>query len=332
MRKRIGIIGFGKIGKHLYQQARQMGWNVVFVFTSKYVYFDGRGEISEQPKDSLVNWQKYCENVDVVFLAIPTSDSGFTAQKYISFLAKRNIPIITCEKGALANYFSRLKLLLPKIGYGATVGGGSGMIYFLQQRFFSGMQEVHAILNGTLNYIFTDLAMGNPLGHIIEEVKMLGYAEPGKNNPIQLILNEACLDATKKAAILFNLCFGSPVPLRARDIAVILDEEMVKDAIVQAADRRFVVSFYKADIFRPDTNNIPAFCHVIDRWVIKGGFVRMDNPLIARLCHATPWVNNGILTVEGNAGADGVYVSAGPGAGASPTTAAMIRDAERLLI
>lgn len=328
MIKKAGIIGFGKIGKRLYNKLRKAGWEISFVATSSSIFV---GDLT-QPKDRIENWQKYCQNVDVIFLAISTLDDGLAAKNFIKALREKEISVVICEKGSLANYFSELEPLLSGIGYSATVSGGLGMIQILQRRFYSGIQEVHTILNGTLNYIFTDLAMGNPLGHIIEEVQLLGYAEPGETNPTRIILNEACLDATKKAAILFNLCFGSSVPLCARDIAVILNEEAVKNAIAHAADRRFVVSFYRADIFRPEDNNIPAFCHAIGGWVIKGGFVRMDNPLIARLCHATPWVNNGILTVEGNAGADGVYVSAGPGAGASPTTAAMIRDAERLLI
>ena len=60
------------------------------------------------------------------------------------------------------------------------------------------MREVHAIVNSTMNYIWDDLRMGNPIGHIVEEVKRLGYAEPGEKDPIKIILGEAGPDVTKK--------------------------------------------------------------------------------------------------------------------------------------
>lgn len=327
MCKKAGIIGFGNIGKKLHEKLNQMGWNIVFFTDKRLIWTD----ISSPAQDEIVNWQKYCQNIDVVFLAIPTLDDGHSAVDYITRLRGKNISVVTCEKGALANYFTELRPLLPGIGYSATVGGGSGIIHFLKQRFFSGTQEIHAILNGTMNYIFSDLMMGNPLGHIVEEAKKLGYAEPGESDPIKIILAEAVFDATKKASILFNLCFNSDTVLRASDIKVTLTEEMVRNAIREANNRRFVVSFLRQNGFKPEASDISAFCHAVGDWIIKGGFTRLDNPLITRLCNATSWVNNGLLSVEGKDGADGVYLCVGPGAGASATTAAMIRDAESFI-
>jgi len=325
MKKKVGIIGFGNIGRKLHEKLVAMGWKVVFVATDKHIF---TGDLVN-PKDSVENWLKYCEGIDVAFLAIPTIDEGFIASNYIRILRGKQIPVVTCEKGALANYFVELKPLMSGIGYSATVGGGSGLIHFLKHRFYSDIQEIHAILNGTMNYVFDDLAMGNPLGHIVEEIKRLGYTEPGNSDAIKIIMAEAGSDVTKKASILFNLCFQSQTILQAKGIAVVLTEEMVRKAVREARNRRFVVSLYRQEKFIQEPTDILAFCHTVGGWVIKGGFVRMNNPLISRLCNATSWVNNGILTVEGNEGVNGVYLCVGPGAGPSPTTAAMIRDAEK---
>lgn len=325
--KQAGIIGFGNIGKKLYEKLLENGWEIVFIVTSEHVFI---GNI-DTPKDKSENWLNYCNNIDVIFLAIPTFDDGRTAFNYITAVTEKRIPVVTCEKGALSNYFAELKPILNRIGYSATVGGGSGMIHFLQHRFFSGMREVHAIVNGTMNYIWDDLRMGNPLGHIIEEVKRLGYAEPGEKDPIRIILGEAGPDVTKKTSILFNLCFRPKTVLRAKDIKVVLTDKMVRQAITEAMNRRFVVSFERNGNFKEKDNDIVAFTHRIEEWVISGGFKRTDSPLIARLCNSATWINNAILTVEGEDGSGGIYLCVGPGAGASPIATAMIRDAEGLL-
>ena len=325
--KQAGIIGFGNIGKKLYEKLLENGWKVTFIVTSEHVF----GDSPDNPKDKSENWLNYCRDVDIVFLAIPTFDDGRTAFNYITAVIEKGIPVVTCEKGALSNYFAGLKPILNRIGYSATVGGGSGMIHFLQRRFFSGIREVHAIVNSTMNYIWDDLRMGNPLGHIVEEVKRLGYAEPGEKDPIRIILGEAGPDVTKKTSILFNLCFRPKTILHAKDIKVVLTDEMVRQAITEAMSRRFVVSFERDGNFKEKDNDIVAFTHHIEGWVISGGFKRTDSPLIARLCNSATWVNNAILTVEGEDGSGGIYLCVGPGAGASPVATAMIRDAEGLL-
>jgi len=325
--KQAGIIGFGNIGKKLYEKLLENGWKVTFIVTSEHVF----GDSPDNPKDKSENWLNYCRDVDIVFLAIPTFDDGRTAFNYITAVIEKGIPVVTCEKGALSNYFAELKPILNRIGYSATVGGGSGMIHFLQRRFFSGIREVHAIVNSTMNYIWDDLRMGNPLGHIVEEVKRLGYAEPGEKDPIRIILGEAGPDVTKKTSILFNLCFRPKTILHAKDIKVVLTDEMVRQAITEAMSRRFVVSFEREGNFRKENSDITAFTHRVDGWVINGGFKRTDSPLIARLCNSATWVNNAILTVEGEDGSGGIYLCVGPGAGASPVATAMIRDAEGLL-
>lgn len=326
--KKVGIIGFGNIGRPLYDKALACDWEIAFVANRRYI-------MCGQPLkavDAGENWLRYCQGVDLVFLAIPTHDDGRQALQYIQELTAMGISVVTCEKGALANYFSELKLVLKQLGYSATVGGGSGIIPFLRQRFFSGIREVHVILNGTLNYTWNDLGMGNPLGHIVDETQRLGYSEPGQSDPIKIILGEAGSDAVKKTAILYNLCFRSPKILRAQNIEVKLTPAMVRQAIREAVDRRFVVSFEREANFEGDSEDILAFTQRLDGWVITAGFKRTDrNPLVARLCQSASWVNNSLLTVEGDNGKDGVYLCVGPGAGAQPTTAAMIRDAEALL-
>ncbi len=330
MNFKIGIIGFGNIGRKLLEKlSTNSHWQVAFMADVDGVWLP---PFRERVPDQTKRVADYCQDVKLVFLAIPTVDDGEVAKNYITTLHRMGIRVVTCEKGALGNWFEALQPLLKDIGYSASVGGGSGIIHALRHRFFLGTQEVHAILNGTLNYIWTGLASGSPLGHIVNETQRLGYAEPGQRDPIAIIMGEASADVIKKTTILFNLCFQSATVLHARDIAVELTPEKIRRAIAEAVSRRFVVTFERRDRAKTDDGTIVAFRHAIDDWVITGGWRRLDHPLIKRLCDGCLWVNNAILTVEGDFdGEDGVYISSGDGAGPGPTTAAMIRDAEKLL-
>lgn len=329
-KSRVVIIGYGNIGRTLHERLyNRSEWDVAYTITSKGASRGAPGALDH----NIVRNEDAFDDIDLAFLAIPTLDDGMKALGYIQALLQKGVPVVTCEKGALSNHFEALRPCIKRIGFSATVGGGSGIIDFLRGRFCSRTQEVHAILNGTLNFIWDELRTGNPLAHIVADSKKLGYAEPGEKDPIRIILGEACMDATKKTAILFNLCFDPDPFISARNISCDLTKVAIRRAIREARSRRFVVSFQRrldAQLFQ-DSDDISAFRYVNSDWIITGGFKNLANPLIARLCEAAPWVNNGILTVEGDGGEDGVYLCAGPGAGPEPTTAAMIRDAERLL-
>ena len=101
---KIGIIGAGNIGSELYRKAIALGWDVRFLVKADGVYKD-----LDEKIDEVDNYLNYCDGLDVVFLAIPTFDDGKTAYDYMISLLEKEIPVVTCEKGALSNYFPELK-------------------------------------------------------------------------------------------------------------------------------------------------------------------------------------------------------------------------------
>ena len=175
---KVGIIGSGNIGQRLAKKLMARGCNVVFTTDSKQI------RLAEGNNIGIEDWLNYCRDLEVLFLAIPTSDDGAAARDYILGALKLNssIVVVTCEKGAVSNYFSEIESFLSRIGYNATVGGGSMMLDHLVHRINPGVKEVHVILNGTLNYLWDGLAQGRPLGQVVEEAQNLGYAEPGNSD------------------------------------------------------------------------------------------------------------------------------------------------------
>lgn len=320
-----GIVGAGHIGSELYKRITSLGWNVHFVLKTSGVYSN-----LEEKVDELENYRQYIKNIDVAFLAIPTLDDGKTAADYIFSFLCHDIPIVTCEKGAMSNYFYQLKksIDLNMLGYSATVGGGTRLLRYIAERNKNQVEEIHAVLNGTLNYIFTEVSSGRSLGEVVEETKKLGYAEPGAVNPLDVINKEACDDIPMKTSILFNILNLTEKNIKAKDIETKkISEHELKQLIRESNNRRYIVSITKED---NGDNIIGGFKHQIGDWHISAGFKNIyENPLFIQLIPSG--VNNAILVSEGKYGLDGTYVLRGQGAGAGPTTASMIKDAVDIL-
>lgn len=326
---KVGIIGIGNIGSELYRKLKLKGWDIGWVIDYDGLFTD----ISKKEKlDNSKNYQKHLKGLDLVFLAIPTLDDGYIAYSYIKTCIAKNIPVVTCEKGALSNYFKELEpnLNLGKIGYSATVGGGSRLLRYLKERIGPQVEEMHFIINGTLNYIFSGLADGRSLGEVIEETKKLGYAEPGAKHPLDVINKEAIDDVRMKSTILFNLCNLSSLKIKAKNIKPYkIKNSELKKLTREAQNRRYIVSIVKND--DKEENVIWGFKHHVGNWCISAGFKHIrDNPLFRKLI--SEGVDNAILISEGEFGKDGTYVLSGPGAGPGPTTNSMIIDAETILL
>lgn len=328
----VGIVGKGNIGSELHAKlsAKECAkdWNVKWMMSSQGFFQDLAGK---QKIGEVKDYDSKVVGLNAVFLAIPTLDNGEMALRYMRSALKAGVPVITCEKGALSNYYSELEGAVRghRIGYSTTVGGGSRLLRYLQERMGPQVQEVHAVVNGTLNYIFEGLSKGRSLGEVVEETKKLGYAEPGAKHPLEVINKEATGDVPMKASILFNLCNLTEDKMRAREVKVQrIELNQLKRLVKEAANRRYIVSVMRDANDEEDV--IWGFKHKVGNWHISGGFKHMeDNPLFRGLVPSG--VNNAILISEGEFGRDGSYVLSGPGAGASPTARSMIIDAERIL-
>ena len=316
---KIGIVGAGHIGSEIYKQAKSFGWDIKFVLRRSGIYRDLTQKVA-----SLESLPEYSKGLDVVFLAIPTLDDGKIALDYIQFFLGRNAGVVTCEKGALSNYFSELEKSLSRVGYSATVGGGTRMLRFLEERTSQRVTELHAVVNGTLNYILDEVSSGRSLGEVAEETRKLGYAEPGTENPLDVINKEAGEDVPMKSSILFNVCRFGDERIRARDMKVYrMGENELRKLLRESYNRRYIVSVTKDN---GEEDVIGGFRHKAGEWVISAGFKNInENPLFLQL--VPRGVNNAVIVCEGKYGIAGTYRLSGQGAGAGPTTASMIRDA-----
>lgn len=320
--KKVGIIGYGKIGREVEKRVLARGWEINKMVNTSGVYRFSEGIRIKFDESS--NWLEHFKGVDIGILCISTLDDGMKACEYIKALAGIGVPVVTSEKGSFGNYFLELEPWISKIGYSAVVGGGTRMLHWLRNRLSRGTIEVHAIINGTLNYCLDGWDKGRGRDEVVEEAKKLNYAEPGSQATLEVINKEACGDVPMKVAALLNICnFGA---IRAREIDVPrVTEADLKRLVREAALRRYIVSIAKEQNNEEDV--IGGFKFKIGEWYVSAGFKnRNENPLFRQL--VPPGVNNAVLIY----GRGGTYILTGPGAGEFPVVdEAIMKDIENLL-
>ncbi len=119
--------------------------------------------------------------------------------------------VVTANKELMAAYGPELLDLASEhdrdLYFEASVGGGIPLIGpFRQDLAANQISEVHAILNGTTNFILAEMASGHrDYESALADAKMLGYAEPDPSNDLQ------GHDSASKLAILASLAFKSTV-------------------------------------------------------------------------------------------------------------------------
>src|SRR4051812_25081521 len=115
------IIGAGGIAKRLRERLQSEDNDVLML---------SRKDLAERDFRAIL----HNEDPMAVFIAISTLDTGEAARDYMMHCIDERIPVITCEKGALAYYSKDLRRHLDRIGHSATVGGGTMMLDYSRKR------------------------------------------------------------------------------------------------------------------------------------------------------------------------------------------------------
>ena len=129
------------------------------------------------------------------------------ATEYIERAIANGKHVVTANKEVLAKHGYELFSLAGKhnadLRYEASVGSGIPLISSFQQDLAANkISAIHAILNGTTNYILTRMAQeGLDFASTLKQAQKLGYAEADPANDIEGI------DAAYKLVILSNLAF-----------------------------------------------------------------------------------------------------------------------------
>ena len=132
------------------------------------------------------------------------------SKKVVELALQKKINVITPNKALIAKHGDYLAKIAEQnkvnLEFEAAVAGGIPIIKTIKEGLASNrINKVYGILNGTTNYILTEMEKtGETFDKVLKKAQLLGYAEPG--NP-KLDLNG--FDAFAKVRILSALSFNS---------------------------------------------------------------------------------------------------------------------------
>ena len=245
----------------------------------------------------------FAEDIDIVVEAIGGEKP---ALDYLKRALKAGKHVVSSNKEVIAKHGVELFILAQEKGVGlhyeASVGGGIPLIAPFQQDLVANkISGIYAIINGTTNYILTRMAReGVDFLSALKSAQKLGYAEADPRNDIEGI------DSTYKLAILASLAFHYQV--RPQDVHCEGISRLSSRDFKYARELGFAIRLLA--IGKQSDNLIEVRVHPV--------FIPEES-LLAKV----DGVYNAIL-VQGDLVGNVLFY--GEGAGASPTSSAMVAD------
>ena len=156
-------------------------------------------------------------NADIILeMSYTDLQTGEPALTHIRRALKNGRHVVTTNKGPTALYFPELKRLAEEndveLGVEGTVMSGTPALRLgMELLSGAGIHRVQGILNGTTNYILTQMEAGAAYEEALAEAQAKGYAEADPSGDVE------GHDAAGKVVILANLLLD--LPLTMSDVA-----------------------------------------------------------------------------------------------------------------
>ncbi|MGB8952271.1 MAG: homoserine dehydrogenase [Candidatus Aminicenantales bacterium] len=148
-------------------------------------------------------------DADVLLEATYTDiQTGEPAASHIRQALEKGMHVVTTNKGPLALHYHALKKLAEDKGveflFEGTVMSGTPLLNLIRETLAgSGIHKIQGILNGTTNYILTQMEAGMSYKDALKKAQELGYAEAVPDADV------LGWDALAKVTILANVVFGA---------------------------------------------------------------------------------------------------------------------------
>ncbi|MDA7838632.1 homoserine dehydrogenase [Candidatus Pelagibacter sp.] len=215
----IAVVGLGQVGIYLLNELNTKKKDIELKTGKKINVVAVSAKSISKKRRFKVNKKIFFKNpleifnktkVDILFEAIGLS-AGIS-KKVVETALKNKIHVITPNKALISKHGDYLGKLAEdnnvNLEFEASVAGGIPILRTIKEGLATNkILKVYGILNGTTNYILTDMENSNQsFPEVLKKAQKLGYAEPG--NP-KLDLNG--FDAFAKVRILSALAFNSKI-------------------------------------------------------------------------------------------------------------------------
>ena len=212
---KIAVMGFGTVGtgveEILFKKRDALLKNNFDIEIEKILIKNKNKERFPHNKD-LVFTDDFDEilNSDVDTVIDVTSNLEETYERIVK-LMKAGKNIVTANKAVVSKYFENLNMLAREnniyFSYEASVAGAIPIIHpIMEEAFFSQMDKVYGILNGTSNYILSKMELeGSSYEDVLKDAQDLGYAEADPTADV------GGFDAMRKIRILSSLIYNAKI-------------------------------------------------------------------------------------------------------------------------
>lgn len=295
---RIGLLGFGTVGKGVYElTAPREDISVVKVLCRRELKLPD-AEVTHDFNDIL-----HDDTIDTVVEVI---GGLHPAWEYVKAAIEAGKHVVTANKALVAHYYDELLPLAAAKGVSvrctASVGGGIGWLSELERvRRCETVSRVGGIMNGTCNYILDSMTrLDLEYADVLRNAQVLGYAEADPSTDVEGI------DTWHKLIVSANIAFG-----------VSLDISAIPAAGISNITREDVAMFRRKGY----TCKLMSNAQIVDGFY--SAYVQPTLVENGALEAAVP-MNYNLITLQGNT--SGRQSFFGQGAGRYPTAYNVVQD------
>jgi len=309
---KVGLIGFGTVGtgvvRLLTEQrellARRLGFPLIL---KKVADLDlDRPRPVALPASLLTTRAEDILDDPEIDIVVELIGGTIAARNYVMRAIARGKHVVTANKALLAHHGNDLLAAAAaqrvEVAFEASVCGGIPIILALRQGLAANrVQELFGILNGTANYILTEMTQsGASYAQALAEAQAQGFAEADPTLDVEGI------DTAHKLSILMSLAYGSQLDLESIAVEGI--------SRLNPLDLQFAGEFGYClkllAITRDDGHRVEARVH----------------PTLVPRDHMLANVNGAMNAVYLTGDAVGPILLYGQGAGMMPTASAVVSD------
>lgn len=295
----IAILGYGTIGKGVFEISKNNNQINVMKILERQEKFDlNYRDLFCSSIDDIVN------NDDIELIVEVLGGYDFAKSCIVKALSNKK-HVVTANKEIIAKDIDELLQLAEEnnvsLLYEASVGGGIPIIKNIKEiQLVSKINKITGILNGTTNYIMTNMFNGVPFKDALKQAQELGFAEADPTADLE------GFDMMRKIAILSDLAWNTKIDIN--DIKHISFTSVSDEDINKAIEEDKVIKY----VCESSLNN-----NHIDISVYPKTFEK--NHLFANVNYE---VNAVILETYPN----DTLSFIGKGAGSLPTASAVVSD------
>jgi len=214
----IAIAGFGNIGSYFYKVLQKNKINISIktgkIPIVKYICAKNinKKRLIKIPKSKWINNPldlSSMEDIDIIVELIGGSEG--VAKKLVFSALRNKKHVITANKALMAKYGDQLAALAEKnkvnLEYEASVAGGIPIIRSIKEGLIANkINKIYGILNGTTNFILSSMESSRKnFYEVLDNAKKLGFAE---SNPVSDLNGN---DSAAKLRILSSIAFNKNI-------------------------------------------------------------------------------------------------------------------------